>query len=169
MHRNCPIIIMDTIKSWRWLLDVSAVLLCLSGLLVLRWFFSRPKNLPPGPREFPVLGSIPALLWEVWRGLEPHQVFGKYAAKHGPVFRVKVLNKTLVVLNDYSSVKEAFQHPQLNDRPRMILAEAMKSSGKSVHFLYMALLHDKENTGNFEFRTGLGTVTYTLSIHQKRV
>ena len=111
-------------------LDVRAVLLCTLILLFLRWLLRQPKNLPPGPWGFPVIGSIPALVRELRRGSGLQVLFQMYAEKYGPVFRLTVLNKTVVVLNDYSSVKEAFQHPQLNDRPEMLFTHLMQSDGK---------------------------------------
>ena len=83
------------------LLDVRTVLLCLAVLLVLRWFLGRPKKLPPGPWGFPIVGSIPAIARGIRGGLQPHELFMRYAAKYGPVFSLKILNKTVVVLNDY--------------------------------------------------------------------
>ncbi|XP_038058684.1 cytochrome P450 2J6-like [Patiria miniata] len=120
---------MSVLQNMLWYLDVRTVLLCVAVLLVLRWFLGRPKNLPPGPWGFPLIGSVPAIVREIRRGVEPHDLFMRYAAKYGPVFRLKVFNKTVVVLNDYTSVKEAFQHPQLNDRPKMYLAELFKTEG----------------------------------------
>ena len=111
-------------------LDVRTVLLCLAVLLVLHWFFRRPKNLPPGPWGFPIIGSIPAILRDMRGGVLLHEIFMRYAAKYGPVFSLKILNKTVVVLNDYASVKEAFQHPQLSDRPKLALNELFKSEGR---------------------------------------
>ncbi|XP_022095758.1 cytochrome P450 2J6-like [Acanthaster planci] len=122
---------MSLLKSVLWFLDVRTALLCLVLFLVLRWFFGRSKDLPPGPVGLPIIGSILAIHREMRQGIEPHNLFIKYAAKYGPVFRLNILNKTVVVLNDYSSVKEAFQHPQLNDRPKMLLSDVLKSDGVS--------------------------------------
>ncbi|XP_038054804.1 cytochrome P450 2J6-like [Patiria miniata] len=108
------------------LLDLRTFLLGVLLLLVLRWLLGRPKNLPPGPWGFPLLGSIPAIVWGMFRGSEPHHQFHRYAAKYGPIFCFKILNKTVVVLNDYTLVKEAFQHPQLSDRPKNILTDVLK-------------------------------------------
>ncbi|XP_022095813.1 cytochrome P450 2J6-like [Acanthaster planci] len=120
---------MSHLQDALWFLNVRAVLMCLAVLLVFRWFFGRPKNLPPGPWGFPLIGSIPAIVREMRRGVLPHDLFMSYAAKYGPVFQVRVLNKTVVVLNDYTSVKEAFQHLQLNDRPKMLFTELFRSEG----------------------------------------
>ncbi|XP_038059930.1 cytochrome P450 2J6-like [Patiria miniata] len=120
---------MSLLYNMLWYLDLRTVLLCVVVLLVLRWFLGRPKNLPPGPWGFPLIGSVLAIHREMRRGVEPHDLFMRYAAKYGPVFRLKIFNKTVVVLNDYTSVKEAFQHPQLNDRPDNLLNELLKSEG----------------------------------------
>ncbi|XP_022095812.1 cytochrome P450 2J6-like [Acanthaster planci] len=110
-------------------LDVRTVLLCLAVLLVFRWFFGQPKNLPPGPWGFPLIGSIPAIARGMRRGVQPHDLFMRYAAKYGPMFHIRVFNKMVVVFNDYASVKEAFQHPQLQDRPNMLLNDVFKGEG----------------------------------------
>ncbi|XP_038063977.1 cytochrome P450 2J6-like [Patiria miniata] len=111
-------------------LDVRTVLLGLFILLVLRWFFKKPiRNLPPGPWRFPILGSAPAIVSAVWRGLEPHDLFVAYAAKYGPVFRLKAFTKTVIVLSDYPSIKEAFQHPELSDRPNTLISAVTKTNG----------------------------------------
>ncbi|XP_038058681.1 cytochrome P450 2J6-like [Patiria miniata] len=120
---------MSLLNNMLWYLDLRTVLLCVVVLLVLRWFLGRPKNLPPGPWGFPLIGSVPAIIREVRRGVEPHDLFMRYAAKFGPVFRLQILNKTVVVLNDYTSVKEAFQHPQLNDRPKLLFTKLFRSEG----------------------------------------
>ncbi|XP_038054780.1 cytochrome P450 2J6-like [Patiria miniata] len=110
-------------------LDIRTFLLGVLLLLVFRWLLGRPKNLPPGPWGFPLLGSIPAIVWGMFRGSEPHHQLHRYAAKYGPIFRFKFLNKTVVVLNDYALVKEAFQHPQLSDRPKNIFTEFLGLEG----------------------------------------
>ncbi|XP_022095821.1 cytochrome P450 2J6-like [Acanthaster planci] len=118
---------MSHLQNILWFLDVHTVLLCLVLLLILRWFFGRPKNLPPGPWGFPIVGSITAVVREIRRGVQPHNLFMRYAAKYGPVFHIRILNKTVVVLNNYASVKEAFQNPQLNDRPKLLFTELFRS------------------------------------------
>ncbi|XP_022106868.1 cytochrome P450 2J6-like [Acanthaster planci] len=112
-----------------WFLDTRVILLMCSLLLVIRWLVSRRNKLPPGPWGFPFVGSIPSLLWGLRGGLGPHQIFRKYAATYGPVFHLRILNKTLVVLNDFAAIKEAFQNPHLNDRPKTLGTEVLKING----------------------------------------
>ena len=141
--------VMSLPQSTLWsLLDVRTVLLCLSVLLVLHWFFRRPKNLPPGPWGFPIIGSIPAILRDMRGGVLLHEIFMRYAAKYGPVFSLKILNKTVVVLNDYASVKEAFQHPQLNDRPKLLITELFKSEGRPWYRMREPLRFVQKNSQN---------------------
>ena len=111
---------MDPVQDvCRFLLDArtQSVLLFVILLLVLRWFFRRPKNLPPGPWGFPILSSLPAVVLGLLTGSQPHHLFARYARRYGPVFHLELFNKSLVILNDYEAVKEAYQHPQFSDRP----------------------------------------------------
>ncbi len=112
------------------MVDTRTVLVTAGILLVLFWLFSKPRNLPPGPWGFPIIGSVPALLLGLRREVYAHHLLGRYAHKYGPVFRLRVFNKTLILLNDYKSIRSAFQHPQLSDRPDMLLTEAFQSEGK---------------------------------------
>ena len=113
-----------------WFLDIRTLILGILVVLFLMWLRYKPRNLPPGPWGLPILGSIPAIVLAVRRGVQPHQIFDEYAQKYGPVFRVRMFTTTVVVLNDFPSIKAAFQNPRLNDRPHMLLTEALKSDGK---------------------------------------
>ncbi len=111
-------------------LDIQTALLGVLVLLVLVWMTRKPKNLPPGPLRVPIIGSVVAVVWEALRrGTDPYRVFARLAEKYGPVFHVKIFNKTIVVLNDYASVREAFVNPKLSDRPKLLLNDFLKSEG----------------------------------------
>ncbi|XP_022080874.1 cytochrome P450 2J6-like [Acanthaster planci] len=104
---------MDLAGLWSHVNLLSA-LLGLVIFTVLSWFFSRSKNLPPGPRGWPLLGYIPQLA----RIKEPvHEVFAKMGKKYGPVFCLKIANQLVVVLHNYDVIKEACDQFQLSGRP----------------------------------------------------
>ena len=112
-------------------MDIQTALLGVFVLLVLVWLTRKPRNLPPGPLRVPIIGSVMAVVWEALRrGTEPYRIFAKLAEKYGTVFHVKIFNKTIVVLNDYASVREAFVNPKLSDRPKLLLNDFLKSEGK---------------------------------------
>ncbi|XP_072043074.1 cytochrome P450 2J4-like [Amphiura filiformis] len=106
--------------------DLRSVPLCFATFLLLSWLF-RPRNdLPPGPWSVPILGSIPYLAFAMYRSpMEPHRFLQTTARKYGNVFSLNALGYTVVVLNTYETIKEAFQNPLLSDRPRNVLAEEM--------------------------------------------
>ncbi|XP_072036276.1 cytochrome P450 2J4-like [Amphiura filiformis] len=114
--------------AWEYISDcfnLRSVLVCSATFLLLSWLF-RPRNLPPGPWSVPILGSLPYLAFAMYRSpMEPHRLFDTTARKYGNVFSLNALGYTVVVLNTYEAIKEAFQNPLLCDRPRNILAEEM--------------------------------------------
>ena len=63
--------------------------------------------------------------------LKPQHIFAQTAIKYGKIFSVKLAGTLIVVLNDYGSIKEAFQNPLLNDRPVQLIDKALNiESGK---------------------------------------
>ncbi|XP_071803788.1 cytochrome P450 2J5-like [Asterias amurensis] len=96
------------------LLDIRTALVGLLAFLVLSWALRRPRNLPPGPWEWPLLGSLPTL---ALASGEPYEVFLKMSKKYGPIFTLSILGQRIVVVHGYDAIKDAFQNPSLNDRP----------------------------------------------------
>ncbi|KAM3931017.1 cytochrome P450 2K6-like [Leptodactylus fuscus] len=66
------------------------------------WKKSHAENFPPGPRCFPLIGNLH--LVDLQR---PHLTYLQFSKKYGPVFRVQMGMKTMVVLAGYETVKEA--------------------------------------------------------------
>ncbi|XP_075125393.1 cytochrome P450 2K1-like [Leptodactylus fuscus] len=79
------------------------VLTVLYILNVLKgWDKNHVKNLPPGPRRLPFIGNLH--LMDLKR---PHLTYLEFAKKYGPVFRVQMGMKKMVVLTGYETVKDA--------------------------------------------------------------
>ncbi|XP_072014714.1 cytochrome P450 2J4-like [Amphiura filiformis] len=103
-------------------IDIQTILFCLVTFLLLSWWLRCPKNLPPGPWGWPVLGYLPNLALIAYRtGLQPAQLLNLLAKKHGSVFSMKVTGKLVIVLNNFENVKEAFNNPNICDRPQLHL------------------------------------------------
>ena len=92
--------------------------LCATVFLSLSWCLRRPRNLPPGPWGWPLLGYLPNLAIALYRtGLHPHQLFEKISKDHGSMFSVYIGGKLVVVLHKFKTVKEAFRNPHIVGRP----------------------------------------------------
>nr|XP_054774154.1 cytochrome P450 2J4-like [Lytechinus pictus] len=92
--------------------------------LVVMWFVkrivSRTKNLPPGPTGIPLLG----VAWEMIRANpDPLGLYSSWADQYGDVVSFKVGPLTFVLLNSYDVILEAFNHPNLNNRPKSRMVE----------------------------------------------
>ena len=86
--------------------------------LILSWCLRGPRNLPPGPWGWPLLGYLPNLAIALYRtGLHPHQLFVKMSKDHGSMFSMYIGGKLVVVLHKFQTVKEAFRNPHIIDRP----------------------------------------------------
>ncbi|XP_075125717.1 cytochrome P450 2K1-like [Leptodactylus fuscus] len=84
----------------------SYFLLFLTFLYILNvlksWNKNHMKTFPPGPRCLPLIGNLH--LMDLKR---PHLTYLQFAKKYGPVFRVQMGMKKMVVLTGYETVKEA--------------------------------------------------------------
>jgi len=72
----------------------------------------RPAKFPPGPFNFPVIGSVFRL--DV-RNLS--KSFSNLRKKYGDVFSVYVGSTPVVVINSYTIIKEAFERTEFSGRP----------------------------------------------------
>ncbi|RCV18744.1 hypothetical protein SETIT_3G327200v2 [Setaria italica] len=75
-------------------------------LLVLSFIFQRhrrqkPLNLPPGPRGWPVLGSLGLLAGS----LPPHRALAALAARHGPLMHLRLGSFHLVVASSAETAR----------------------------------------------------------------
>ncbi|XP_030837085.1 cytochrome P450 2J6-like [Strongylocentrotus purpuratus] len=84
-------------------LSVSATSVLLGALmfLIFVWFVRRPRNLPPGPWSWPVIGYR-------FRSGPLHEAYMDMAKKYGPIFSLRRGPFLVVVLNDIATIKQAF-------------------------------------------------------------
>ena len=116
-------------------IDIKTTLAFVAVFLLLSNVFRQRINLPPGPMCLPLLGSLPSLAFNILRsGDTPEVMLTKMAKTYGDVFSLKVGTKVVVVCNGYNSIKEAFQNPIMNDRPKSYMMEELSiHEGKSLH------------------------------------
>lgn len=116
---------MDVIKATLGIFtNATTVLLLLVFLLVVWYWILAPRNLPPGPIGWPLLGCIPNLGWMKHRtGLESHEIFMQFSKRYGDVVSLYMGQRLVVVLNSYASIKEAFNNPALLGRPQSAILD----------------------------------------------
>lgn len=106
---------------------------------VVQWWRGRTSfkqkypgcKLPPGPRGFPLVGSIFSL------GRNPHLTFMEMAKKYGNVFTVNLAGQNVLVLNGFEAVREALvkQSTVFAGRPHLALTQELtEGQGKSCLF-----------------------------------
>ncbi|XP_066289712.1 cytochrome P450 2U1-like [Branchiostoma lanceolatum] len=91
--------------------------------------FKRPRNLPPYPAgRVPVLGHLLAL------GRAPHLKLTAWRRQYGDVFTVRLGMEDVVVLNGYTTVKDALvdRSELFASRPTDYLLDAITGSGKDI-------------------------------------
>ncbi|CAN7995741.1 unnamed protein product, partial [Ixodes hexagonus] len=91
---------------------VLVIALVVAGLCFNKWIHAPRKSLPPGPRGIPVLGYLPFL------GSSLQVTFKELADTYGPIVRVKLGSKDVVVLNDLESIKEGLNTDEVLSRPQ---------------------------------------------------
>ncbi|XP_052288452.1 geraniol 8-hydroxylase-like isoform X2 [Citrus sinensis] len=74
----------------------------------------RHKQLPPGPRPYPVIGNLLEL------GAKPHKSLAKLAKIHGPIMSLRLGQVTTVVVSSPSMAKAILQNNDLSFCDRMV-------------------------------------------------
>ncbi|XP_022080018.1 cytochrome P450 2J6-like [Acanthaster planci] len=110
---------MDLLDVWNHI-DVRAALIGFVLFVFLFWVLRRPRNLPPGPWGWPLLGYLPQLA----RTKGPiHEALVELSHKYGSVVSFSVANQLVVLLQDYDVMKEAFAQYELSGRPRFEISQ----------------------------------------------
>ncbi|XP_067651954.1 cytochrome P450 2U1-like [Haliotis asinina] len=105
----------------------TTVLLC-GAVLVLLWLLTRrPSGLPPGPPLLPFLGNALSM------GSDPRITFKKLRQQYGDIFCLYMFNTPVIVLNGYSTLKDAFvkNADVFSDRPHSLISDFI-AKGKGL-------------------------------------
>lgn len=80
----------------------------------------RDKRIPPGPPTVPILGNL-----LIFPRTYLHLQFSEWAKQYGDIYSLKVMNKTMIVLNSPSAIKEIIDKngAASSNRPHSILAD----------------------------------------------
>ncbi|KAL1433109.1 hypothetical protein MTO96_002074 [Rhipicephalus appendiculatus] len=106
-----------TVAAWcgTWPVIFAVVAITLGGLLTVKGLANsarqKRKRLPPGPKGLPLLGYLP-FIWKPY-----HVAFREISEKYGPIIRLQLGIKDVVVLNEVATVREALTNPDLLYRP----------------------------------------------------
>ncbi|KAF7488100.1 Cytochrome P450 1A1 [Sarcoptes scabiei] len=84
------------------------LMICLFRYLVLN---KRDKRLPKGPMGIPLFGYLPFL------GSNPFVTLWKLQKQFGPIYTIQLGEKSVVVLNDWESVRNALRKDSFLGRP----------------------------------------------------
>ncbi|XP_072019271.1 cytochrome P450 2J6-like [Amphiura filiformis] len=104
-----------TVRQW-----LVVILLIVSSFHLLRQHILR-RNYPPIPWNLPLLGNLPWIIWTLyWSGVPPYECLRRLRYKYGNVFALNLCGQLVVFVNDFASIKEAFNNTCLCDRPEIL-------------------------------------------------
>ncbi|GBO15237.1 hypothetical protein AVEN_173797-1, partial [Araneus ventricosus] len=107
-------VVVDTVFEWFASVQnqLGISVFCVTILLVVFWKRKENgKRMPPGPFKIPIVGHLPFLGKEPFRGLH------KLTKKYGSVYGIYLGRNYSVILGDDKAVKEAFGKSTTTDRP----------------------------------------------------
>src|SRR5262245_41882856 len=80
------------------------------------WYLTIPKALPPGPLGLPLLGSAR----DYWSSHQ-HLMLQEHIRKYGPLLKLYIGNRLVIVLGDYDTIWEALikQADTFTGRPNL--------------------------------------------------
>ncbi|XP_014218856.1 methyl farnesoate epoxidase-like [Copidosoma floridanum] len=115
---------------------ILALLCCLLVLLLYGYqSCAKPRNFPPGPRWYPLVGCLP--LFERLRRESGyvHLSFLALSARHGPVLGLKLGKQKFVVVHTAELVKRALLRDEFNGRPNGFFFKT-RAFGKDLGILF---------------------------------
>ncbi|GAB6032307.1 Cytochrome P450 2 sub R member 1 [Chamberlinius hualienensis] len=111
--------------------DVWTLFSCVLAVVFVRWLFKTLhliRQMPPGPWGLPLIGYTP------WLGKEVYKSFSDIAKVYGGLFSVNVAGETVVIFNDWATVKAT-----LVEKPKTF-------SGRRYMAISNEILHRKNIT-----------------------
>ncbi|RCV09550.1 hypothetical protein SEVIR_2G043800v4 [Setaria viridis] len=118
-------------------MSMAVALAAIFAVFILRYMLApsgrrKALNLPPGPRGWPVIGSLAALAGAV----PPHRVLAALAARHGPLMHLRLGSYHTVVASSAGAAKLVLKTHDLAfaDRPRT-------AAGEVVSYGYLGIVH----------------------------
>jgi cytochrome P450 len=111
---------------------LALVIIVLSSYVFSRCGRRKALNLPPGPRGWPVLGSLAALAGT----LPPHRALAELAARHGPLMHLRLGSYHAVVASSADTARLVLKTHDLAfaDRPRT-------DAGEYAAYGYRGIVH----------------------------
>ena len=112
----------------------SSVVLSVLALLALKIFhdyFIRDRNIPPGPRRLPLIGS----LHQAPKSHElPWYTYASWARKYGPIFSAQFGGSTLIFLSTAQAAHDLLsaRGAKYSDRPRFVMANECMEKGMHI-------------------------------------
>jgi hypothetical protein len=95
--------------------------------IVVYWEQNSSKsklNLPPGPKAYPVIGSLPSL------GPNPHQTVAELTQKYGPLVFLKLGTLPAVVTHDPDVVTSIMHDQVFQSRPQTVCGHFLTYGGR---------------------------------------
>lgn len=107
-----------------------ALLVALSVFCTVRYIRSPWRQLPPGPKGYPIIGNAHQLASKQWLA------FTEWGKAYGDVFSLSALGQTIVVLNSQKAAADLLDRRAgiYSDRPRNIVAGDILTGGLFVVF-----------------------------------
>ncbi|ELT98148.1 hypothetical protein CAPTEDRAFT_120179, partial [Capitella teleta] len=115
-------------------LDLQTVLVGVVIMLLVLWLrdMRHGLNMPPGPLQWPILGSLPSLA--LFGSKDPLAYLKTLGDKYGGIFSVKLGDHFAVFISDYNIIKEALmkQGSCFSHRPSIAMERAFRGSKPGV-------------------------------------
>ncbi|XP_072048804.1 cytochrome P450 2U1-like [Amphiura filiformis] len=99
------------------LVNLKSVLVLVLLFLLVVWWIQQPRNLPPGPWRFPIIGFVPQMIWSTFfKREELHMLATRLGQIYGKICSFDLFGMVFVVINDYDVMKEASNNPVHSDK-----------------------------------------------------